>query len=175
MKTLTAEEVGDYSIMDVLMPLPGYKAAYPANEDLKKIYIDLLEADGLKNGFDSFKHKVDFFALAGAYRSIIVKPTDVSWRCINHSDMNENLLVSDHDILSGKSHKESIENGEFKALIIELTLPSSTYATMALREAMKMDMCKGSQSKLTENLVQDLAKAKKAKIDEGVQNEPDLG
>ena len=172
-KTLTAEEVGDYSINDVLMPLPGYKAIFPANEELKKIYIDLLEADGLMNGFDSFKHKVDFFSLAGAYRSVIVKPTDVSWRSINHSDMNENLLVSDQEILSGKSHKKSEENGEFRALIIELTLPSSTYATMALREAMKVDMCKGSQSKLTENLIQNLTTAKKAKVDEGDQERLD--
>ena len=36
------------------------------------------------------------------------------------------------------------------AVIVELTLPSSTYATMALREAMKIDMNKGSQAKLTE-------------------------
>ena len=50
------------------------------------------------------------------------------------------------------------------AVIVEMTLPSSTYATMALREAMKIDMNKGSQAKLTEIMNESIL-AQKRKIE----------
>ena len=156
------------------MPIPGFKVSYPENEDLKKIYNDLLTADGLDQGFESLRHTVDMYSLPGAYRPIVVKPTDVSWKVVQHSDMNEDLLVSDIDIVLGKSPKEADENGSLRALIIELTLPSSTYATMALREAMKIDMCKGMHSKRTDLIKNNDAQPppeKKAKV----ENQDTLG
>lgn len=54
--------------------------------------------------------------------------------------------------------------GKYMAVIVELTLPSSTYATMALREAMKIDMNKGSQAKLTEIMNESIL-AQKRKIE----------
>ena len=148
------------------MPIPGFKVSYPKNDDLKKIYNDLLASDGLDNGFESLRHTVDMFSLPGAYRHILLKPSNVSWKSVQHSDMNEDLLVSDIDILSGKSpHKESDGSGSLRALLIDLTLPSSTYATMALRELMKIDMCKGNQSKRTDQLKNN-APEKKAKLDD---------
>ena len=54
--------------------------------------------------------------------------------------------------------------GKYMAVIVELTLPSSTYATMALREAMKIDMNKGSQAKLTEIMNKSIL-AQKRKIE----------
>ena len=149
-QAVTAETITKYSVTDVLMPIPGFKVSYPENEDLKKIYNDLLTADGLDQGFESLRHTVDMYSLPGAYRPIVVKPTDVSWKVVQHSDMNEDLLVSDIDIVLGKSPKEADENGSLRALVIDFTLPSSTYATMALREAMKIDMCKGMHSKRTD-------------------------
>ena len=56
------------------------------------------------------------------------------------------------------------------AVIVELTLPSSTYATMALREAMKIDMNKGSQAKLTEIMNESIL-AQKRKIEKDNENE----
>lgn len=163
---VTAENIGNYCVTDVLMPIPGFKVSYPKNDDLKKIYNDLLASDGLDNGFESLRHTVDMFSLPGAYRHILLKPSNVSWKSVQHSDMNEDLLVSDIDILSGKSpHKESDGSGSLRALLIDLTLPSSTYATMALRELMKIDMCKGNQSKRTDELKNN-APEKKAKLDD---------
>ena len=52
--------------------------------------------------------------------------------------------------MNGAEHKKSLESGQHRALCLEFSLNSSTYATMALREAMKVDLGKGSQTELTE-------------------------
>ncbi len=43
----------------------------------------------------------------------------------------------------------SVSSGEKTALKIEMTLPQSTYATMALREVLKQDTSAAHQSRLT--------------------------
>lgn len=46
-----------------------------------KGYRELLSADGLD--IDSMRHKVKDYSLAGAYRRIIIRPSDVSWSAAN--------------------------------------------------------------------------------------------
>ena len=55
---------------------------------------------------------------------------DLTWRFIRHNDLNEDILVNDADIIEGKSDKEDNESGELKSLIVEMSLNSSTYATI---------------------------------------------
>jgi tRNA pseudouridine13 synthase len=52
---LTDENVADYSITDVVLPLPGYDIRYPEN-DSGTWYKELLAADGMEN-FD-FRNKI---------------------------------------------------------------------------------------------------------------------
>lgn len=40
-------------------------------------YRELLTADGLD--LDNMRHKVKDYSLAGAYRRVIIRPSDVSW------------------------------------------------------------------------------------------------
>lgn len=146
---VTEENKGDYSLTDIVMPIPGYKVSYPKNEALKQVYIDLLNADGLTKGFESLNHAVDMYALPGDYRIIYNKVTNVSWRSIKYDEPDEELTVSDIDIIRGRAPKADQESGNYEAVILDFSLPSSTYATMALREAMKVDMGKGFQTNLT--------------------------
>lgn len=44
-------------------------------------YRELLSADGLD--IDNMRHKVKDYSLAGAYRRVIIRPTDVSWSAAN--------------------------------------------------------------------------------------------
>lgn len=46
-----------------------------------KGYRELLSADGLD--IDNMRHKVRDYSLAGAYRRILIRPTDVSWLAPN--------------------------------------------------------------------------------------------
>merc|ERR1712051_1150242 len=153
---ITEENLDQFTIADVVMPIPGYKVSYPDHEELKKIYIELLQADGLEDGFESLKHSNEFYSLPGDYRSILVTPSDVSWKFTCYDDPNKDILVSDMALLEGKKPTDDSETGNHMAAIVNLTLVSSTYATMALREAMKIDMNKGSQAKLTEKMNESL-------------------
>ena len=46
-----------------------------------KGYRELLSADGLD--IDNMRHKVKDYSLAGAYRRVIIRPSDVSWSAAN--------------------------------------------------------------------------------------------
>ena len=55
LKVVTEENRSDYSVHDVVLPLPGFDVQYPHNE-VEGWYTDLLEQDGLQ--IDSFKNKI---------------------------------------------------------------------------------------------------------------------
>uniref|UniRef100_A0A665TYV7 TRUD domain-containing protein n=1 Tax=Echeneis naucrates TaxID=173247 RepID=A0A665TYV7_ECHNA len=73
---LSAEEAECHTIHDIVMPLPGFDVIYPTHH-VGKGYRELLSADGLD--IDNMRHKVKDYSLAGAYRRIIIRPSDVSW------------------------------------------------------------------------------------------------
>ena len=99
---ITEENLDQFTIADVVMPIPGYKVSYPDHEELKKIYIELLQADGLEDGFESLKHSNEFYSLPGDYRSILVTPSDVSWKFTCYDEPNKDILVSDMAVLEGQ-------------------------------------------------------------------------
>ncbi|VDI03974.1 Hypothetical predicted protein, partial [Mytilus galloprovincialis] len=87
-------------------------------------------------------------SLPGAYRKIVIKPGDVGWKLYRYNDVNVELALSDLDKLQKKAEPSYEADGQFKALKIEMTLPSSCYATMALREVLKIDTSASYQSTL---------------------------
>ena len=133
-ETVDENNISKYTLYDVVMPIPGHKVPYPKNQELKEIYLSLMKEDGLDKGFEGLKHKTDIFSLSGDYRVVLQKVNDFSWRFISHQEPDEDILVADFDIMDGKQHKESVEGGEYTSLLVEFSLKSSTYATMALRE-----------------------------------------
>ncbi|XP_028166166.1 pseudouridylate synthase 7 homolog, partial [Ostrinia furnacalis] len=135
-KVLTKEEAesGQYTIFDVIMPLPGYNIDYPPN--MKDFYEEEMAKDNLKL---DLRHKVKCYSMSGAYRHVAVRPFDVSWRSVRYSQPYADLLRSDRDQLTGRELTGIIEDGKYKALLLEMSLPASCYATMALRELLKVD------------------------------------
>ena len=87
------------------------------------------------------------FSLTGDYRYIVVKPNEVTYEIIEYTDKTKDLSQSDWDLIKPKEAevKEDLETNDvtdlpkFKAICIEYSLPTSSYATMALREILKED------------------------------------
>lgn len=146
---VTEGNLQSISIYDVVMPLPGFKISYPDN-GTKRFYQEELEADGLQMDPSTFINKTDkSYSLGGSYRKVISKPDDMVWRHLKYSDPNVDLAISDIDRVDGTPEVESEADGAYKGLVVEFNLKSSTYATMALREALKSGTGKFWQTELT--------------------------
>lgn len=142
-RPVTKEEIenGSKTIFDVVLPTPGFDIRYPAN-DLKQVYIDEMKKDGLDP--DDMRRKIREFSLAGSYRHLISKPEVVEWWIRKYDDETEQMVKTDFDLLEQSlTEKDRIiqtENtGSKTALLLKIQLGTSQYATMALREVMKLD------------------------------------
>ncbi|XP_061178701.1 pseudouridylate synthase 7 homolog [Saccostrea echinata] len=142
---VTTENLSQYTIQDVLLPLPGFDIKYPDNE-VGKWYSDLLEADGLT--MEGLKHSNKQYALPGAYRRLLLVPSDLNWKMYKYTDVTKELTLSDLDLIKQKPEPVSEPDGTANALKIQMSLPQSCYATMALREVLKIDTSAAYQSSL---------------------------
>ncbi|KAG6459663.1 hypothetical protein O3G_MSEX011519 [Manduca sexta] len=124
------------------------------------------------------------YSMSGAYRRMCARPAELSWRRARYSDPRADLLLSDIDHIRGCTTTAELEDGKYKALIITLTLPPSCYATMALRELLKMDTSsathaqKDQQQKRKADLeIRQAKRAKKAeaKLSEGEGTQAEKG
>ncbi|XP_045350487.1 pseudouridylate synthase 7 homolog isoform X9 [Leopardus geoffroyi] len=93
------EDVNNYSIHDVVMPLPGFDVIYPKHK-ISEAYREMLTADNLD--IDNMRHKIRDYSLSGAYRKIIIRPQNVSWEVVAYDDPKIPLFNTDVDNLEGK-------------------------------------------------------------------------
>uniref|UniRef100_A0A6Q2ZJ47 TRUD domain-containing protein n=1 Tax=Esox lucius TaxID=8010 RepID=A0A6Q2ZJ47_ESOLU len=144
---LSAAEAETHSIQDVVMPLPGFDVIYPTHHGNSPAgYREMLSADNLD--IDNMRHRVKDYSLAGAYRRILIKPSDVSWEVINYDDHRVSLVHTDVEKLENQPAPVFNKEGKYRALGMEFSLPPSTYATMAIREVLKMDTSIKNQTQL---------------------------
>ncbi|XP_047986522.1 pseudouridylate synthase 7 homolog [Leguminivora glycinivorella] len=141
-KVLTQEDVdsGQFSILDIIMPLPGYFIDYPPN--MVDFYEELLKKDGLTM---ELKNKIKSLSMSGAYRRLVTRPIDMTWSFVRYNSPTEDLILSDMDEIRGVTLKET-PDGKYKALLLSMSLPASCYATMALRELLKVDTSGDNQA-----------------------------
>ncbi|XP_024962160.1 multisubstrate pseudouridine synthase 7 isoform X2 [Cynara cardunculus var. scolymus] len=168
-KVINDEDIlsGNYTVTDVVLPLPGSRVIYPQN-DIEQYYQDLADKDGVS--LTECLHNVKEFSLTsmtGAYRRVFGKAKDFEWELIKYTDVSIPLTMTDLDIItkaneggkwqfesSGKEIDVPTPNGEAilqekdsssvptapgdqLALKLSFTLPASCYATMAIRELLK--------------------------------------
>ncbi|KAF1780458.1 Pseudouridine synthase, catalytic domain [Phytophthora cactorum] len=132
---VTDENLSQYSINDVVLPLPGYSITYPENA-LKQRYEEIMKADSVD--FQSLERATNSeYHLPGSYRHVLRKPIDVEHELKRFNDPTVPLLATDVDRLAGRSAQASIPDGKFRALCLEFQLGPSSYATMAVRELLK--------------------------------------
>ncbi|XP_021517118.1 pseudouridylate synthase 7 homolog isoform X2 [Meriones unguiculatus] len=142
------DDVDNYSIHDVVMPLPGFDVIYPKHK-ISEAYREMLTADSLD--IDNMRHTIRDYSLSGAYRKIIIRPQNVSWEVVAYDDPKIPLFNTDVDNLEGKPPPVFASEGKFRALKMDFSLPPSTYATMAIREVLKMDTSIKNQTQLNTN------------------------
>ncbi|KAI4489211.1 hypothetical protein M0804_004709 [Polistes exclamans] len=133
-KILTEEDLPNYTLDDIIMPQPGWKVTYPPYA--KPWFDEVLAKDGLTTDLRQNNKK---YSLGGAYRKILQIPKDLSWKIMHYKAKHDNLISSDIDEMRNVTPPKDDPEGEFKALIVEMSLSASTYATMALREILKHD------------------------------------
>ena len=137
-----------FNIHDVLLPIPGTKVKFPDNE-VKAWYQDFLSEVGLS--LDSFDSSVKDYKLPGDYRMVIIKPSDVQYEVTSYQDPVKDLIPSDLDTLQNTPvDTQDDGDGPLRALILKFSLPSSSYATMALREIMKIETDKSSMMRTSQ-------------------------
>eukprot|EP00299_Pterocystis_sp_00344_P008093 c2926_g1_i1.p1 GENE.c2926_g1_i1~~c2926_g1_i1.p1 ORF type:complete len:663 (-),score=161.11 c2926_g1_i1:20-2008(-) len=138
------EEAALYALTDVVMPIPGCRVIYPQHSVGKEQYQQLMREHGVDLEKIEAKMSGDF-AVMGGYRSIVCVPTEVNWKTIQHSTLDEDLIVNDLDRTNGKplpadgSDVMAVESGALTSLRVQFTLSSSCYATMCLRELVVID------------------------------------
>ncbi|KAH9507458.1 multisubstrate pseudouridine synthase 7 [Bulinus truncatus] len=142
---VTLDTLDKYSLLDVVLPLPGYDVIYPENE-VKEWYKSTLEADGLD--INKMKRPQKDYSLPGAYRHIVVRPSEVTWSHHHYEDYTLPLVLSDLDLVNKVDLPIAASGGKLKSVVLKLRLPTSCYATMALREALRIDTSAAHQMTL---------------------------
>jgi len=158
---VTAENLAQFSIYDVVLPLPGYSIKYPENA-LKQRYDEVMRADGVD--FQSLERATNSeYHLPGSYRHVVKKPVDVKHDLKRYTDPTVPLLETDVDHLEGRTAQASVPGGKSRALCLEFQLGPSSYATMAVRELLKQSSNLDVQLQLKQRL--DTNTSKPAKLE----------
>ncbi|KAI9209567.1 pseudouridine synthase [Polychytrium aggregatum] len=134
------EEAEKYTCWDIVLPMPGFDVTYPTNS-IGQFYVDVMKKDGLD---PKDMKKKDW--------KVFVKPKDVSWRALRYNDLQSQLCLSDLDRVNNVPEPQNVEGGRYLGIVCEFTLPSSSYATVALREIMKIGTSTGHHTALAREL-----------------------
>lgn len=137
--------VSQYTVYDVMMPLPGFDVIYPSN-DCHEWYKTMLHEDGFD--INQMERKQKDFSMPGTYRLMVVKPKGVEWNKFQYDDYTIPLTLSDKDRLNDTPEPQSVPDGKMRAVSVSFVLPCSCYATMALREVLKSDTSASHQTTL---------------------------
>jgi tRNA pseudouridine13 synthase len=153
-KVVTEDDVtaSRYRLEDVLLPMIGTKTKDPENlagEQFDK----LLEKMGLdRSAFKKLDERE--FDLCGDYRTLICPSAELDYKVIEYTDTLQPLIQTDLMKIHGIEVEEAVNAEPEKVLLamdVAFTLPSSTYATIALRELMKRPTSSEYQSELKLN------------------------
>jgi len=136
----------------VVLPLPGTKVMYPKNASAEA-FRRIAKADGVD--LEAPQHGERDFSLAGlpgAYRKLVHVPADLEWKFLRYEDDTVDLIETDVEQLEkversppggavpsppGGAGSEGTPGGKL-ALQFQVTLPPSCYATMLIREMLKI-------------------------------------
>jgi tRNA pseudouridine13 synthase len=151
---LTKENIHDYSIYDVVLPVPGHSCMYPSNAlgNLleKTLYSDGVDFKALAT-LRAGSNPNDQYNLAGSYRHVVSRPNRVSHTIKKYDDSTIPLFLDDIDRLQGKKQApQSLSDGSHRALCLQFQLGTSCDASIAIRELLKQSSSVHVQLQLSE-------------------------
>jgi tRNA pseudouridine13 synthase len=151
-KQLSGADLSSQSIYDVVLPLPGSSIELPEGW-MSELYHTILSADGLTHAQLSAS-KIPEYQLRGSYRRMLVRPRAFEYNITQYTDPDIALTLTDEERCLGIStttNADAAEAGQkFTALTLKFQLPSSSYATMLMREALKSDTASFKHRQLTQ-------------------------
>jgi len=148
---VTEENLAEYAIEDVVMPMVGNQVRMPRNPELAQLYHELLLKDGITMDHFTKMASQDSMSASGAYRKIIAKPEDMVYDVVAMQNENENLLTADY-LREADPTPEIIAESRVavtKALRMRFNLKTSSYATMLIREVTRTSSAFSSQYQLS--------------------------
>lgn len=128
---VTEDNIHNYSIFDVVIPLPGRSIS-----NMKQNLIDLMAQDNVTP--EMFQKLSGEYGAGGDLRHILAMPKDLEWEILRYNDSKAALIDSDLDVLEHRTNRTNcVENGRFIALKLSFSLSNGQYATMCMRELLK--------------------------------------
>lgn len=140
---LTEDNVSQYTLKDVVLPVPGFDVEYPKN-DIGSAFKALLAKDGVY--MNTWKPNAGVkccYTLDGTYRLAVETPRKTVHKVVKYANATQSLVSTDVDHLTRKSgvdhptSKQDAPEADKHALILEFALPADCDAMVALRELMK--------------------------------------
>ncbi|SPO29410.1 related to PUS7 - Pseudouridine synthase [Ustilago trichophora] len=151
-----------YTIYDVILPLPGSSIDLPPGW-MSELYTSILSNDGLTHT-QLTSSKIPEYQLKGSYRRMLVKPNAFNYTLTTYTDPDIPLTYTDEELCLDPTLSNSFSNkdqfklesepkdqaSKFTALTLKFQLPSSSYATMLMREALKSDTSSFKHRQMTQ-------------------------
>ena len=126
-KIVTKENIGDYTIYDVVLPLIGPGISYPKLETTEFMK-ELLNRDGLNER--AFWNKIKEWGLDTNYRAVMARPTNVKGEWMQYTSDDQRLV--EYPEMGVEKVQET--SGDKIAWVLSFDLVKSCYATMAARQ-----------------------------------------
>uniref|UniRef100_A0A8R1TT44 TRUD domain-containing protein n=1 Tax=Onchocerca volvulus TaxID=6282 RepID=A0A8R1TT44_ONCVO len=130
------QEIKEFENDEVALPLISGSVKFPDNE-VRDWYEEIMAEDGVTIAME--------YAIGAVMRPLITKPQDVKYKILTYPEADTKLQAD----LKGNIASESIGTGDLHAVALEFSLPSGSYATIALREITRCDMSKLAQISMT--------------------------
>ena len=146
---VTKDNIKDFTLQDIVMPMVGYETRMPRHKDLQDIVYHILAKDGI--ALDHFQQlqQVAATSASGGYRRIVSVPKDVSYDVVKMQNENEDLLVPDYLERPDPTPEIGQLGKVSKALRMRFSLPTSSYATMMIREVTRISSAYVTQKALS--------------------------
>lgn len=138
---VTEENIHSFTIFDIVLPIIGTLSKLPENDT--RVYIEeIFKNEGIT--LEQFSALGKTWCLNGSYRKLFVRPTELNWQLLEYFNENEPIGSDNSKPISIENNETSDHNNEQLsvkkkiALKIDVILPTSTYATVFLREITKI-------------------------------------